>query len=245
MPGVSNTTPPHNEDTAAVSQFFNEQWAAYEKVVDSDYLGPTALFDATHDVLASHFTTAYALLDLGCGDGRFSLRAVQGTPLARYHAVDLSQVALTQARANLADAPGVKTFSIGNAFQDVAAGQDAFDAALAAYSMHHLSAAEKQAFLRELRGRLRPNGVFFMIDLVRKDHESMQQGVHAFVEHARHNWTVLSEHELDLTLDHISKADFPESAPWLTTVGLEAGFSRVETVNVDPRGYTRLMAFWT
>lgn len=235
--------PPVAQDTASVRQFFDEHWKAYQKVVDHDYLGHQALYGAAHDLLAGRFSRPFSLLDLGCGDARYTRLAVGGTQLARYHGVDLSEVAIAQARVNLQELSGAKTFSLGNAFQHVGHGHEPFDVVLAGYSMHHLSAAEKEAFLGEAQCALMPGGVLLMIDLVRADDVTMQEGVEEFIAHARRQWIALSDKEMTLTVEHIAQADFPESAAWFTDAGRRAGFSKVETVRVDARGYTRLMAF--
>ena len=182
-------SPSPGEDTAAVGQFFNEQWTAYEKMLHHDLLGHRGLFDAARGVLARHFARSYALLDLGCGDARFSRRAVEGTSIARYVGIDLSEVALAGARKNMADLAIETAFELGNAFEPAAVA-GTFDAVLASFSMHHLSEAQKGDFLTALRPRLSADGVYLMIDLTRRDDETCESGVSRLTDHARRHWDV-------------------------------------------------------
>lgn len=229
------------EDLAAVGEYFTRRWDEYDKVVSNDYLGHRGLFAAAHRTLAARCTRAYALADLGCGDGRFSGGLVSTTPIVRYVGIDLSDTAISRARHNLRMLPCRLEFVMGDAFAPLE--PDAFDVVVASFSMHHLSRPQKQAFLEALRDRLKPAGIFVLIDLVTAEGTTMEAAREAMCARVREQWTALDDAERQRVTDHISSADFIESAQWLTDAAARAGFEETQTLHLDPRGHTGCFLF--
>jgi ubiquinone/menaquinone biosynthesis C-methylase UbiE len=77
---------------------FRHQWQVYSKVVDNDYLSHQAVSAVLHRELVAEVNRPFRFLDLACGDARLTVAALQGTPVIRYHGIDLSAPALVVAR---------------------------------------------------------------------------------------------------------------------------------------------------
>jgi len=77
-------------DAAALEQF-QEQWATYRKLVESDLLSHCAVGRLLHDNLNQRFTAPFTFLDIACGDASMMKRALTGTKVRHYHGIDLSQ----------------------------------------------------------------------------------------------------------------------------------------------------------
>ena len=80
------------EDAVRVRQFF-DQWHVYKRVVALNYLHHREAYAALAEAL-DRFDRPFSFLDLGAGDAAWTSRILQGRPLVRYEAVDLSPVAL-------------------------------------------------------------------------------------------------------------------------------------------------------
>jgi hypothetical protein len=80
-------------DRAALEQF-QQQWATYQKLVDSDALAHQEVGTILHRALAA-VAKPFAFLDIACGDAGQMRKALAGTKVRHYHGVDLSEPALT------------------------------------------------------------------------------------------------------------------------------------------------------
>jgi hypothetical protein len=90
-------------DAAALAQF-QEQWATYRKLVESDYLSHIEVGRILQETLNQVFASPFCFLDIACGDATMMKAALRGTRVLHYHGIDLSQAALELAAANLAGA---------------------------------------------------------------------------------------------------------------------------------------------
>jgi hypothetical protein len=91
-------------DAAALAQF-QEQWATYRKLVESDYLSHIEVGRILQETLNQVFASPFCFLDIACGDATMMKAALRGTRVLHYHGIDLSQAALELAAANLAGVP--------------------------------------------------------------------------------------------------------------------------------------------
>jgi predicted TPR repeat methyltransferase len=85
-------------DAAALAQF-QEQWATYRKLVESDCLAHRAVSGILRETLNHAFTSPFCFLDIACGDASIMKAALRGTQVRHYHGIDLSQAALDLAAA--------------------------------------------------------------------------------------------------------------------------------------------------
>jgi len=91
-------------DAAALAQF-QEQWATYRKLVESDCLAHRQVGGILHGALNGAFPSPFCFLDIACGDASMMKAALRGTKVRHYHGIDMSQPALELAAANLAALP--------------------------------------------------------------------------------------------------------------------------------------------
>jgi len=105
-----------------------------------------------------------AVLEVGCGTGRFALAAARAGHAVT--AVDVSRAMLDYVAAKARDAglTNVRVQHAGFLTMDVPAGH--FDAAVSAAALHHLPDLWKRVALRNVRRALKPAGRFLLRDVV-------------------------------------------------------------------------------
>jgi len=127
-----------------------------------------ALFQRVHERTARQFLRrtgigrAHRLLSLGCGEGSIERRL--GPHVGELVGVDISRVAIEQARAR-AESAGLRNLSFvisedGVRLPDLGR----FDAVVAFAFLHHLEDAAIRDALLEARKALRPGGIFYSED---------------------------------------------------------------------------------
>lgn len=193
-------------ETEVVGTFFNEQQELYEMVVRENYLFHRELFAALRTYLQNRFTESFSVLDLGCGDARFSAVALQGLPVASYTGLDLAPASLEKARENLKRLGCPLDLRQANLL-DVPAQE--FDLVMSSYAVHHLSREEKRRWFAALR--LKPRGVVTMIDAVLQPDETRPQYLERFMAWTERGWTALQPIHRQLLREHVMNYDFPES----------------------------------
>lgn len=225
MPGVTHRTP--HEDAAQVAAFFDEQWQVYQKFLQHDYLEHRLFYALLHAVLLTRFDGPVRMLELGCGDASQTVRTFTEVTLARYVGFDLSAVALDLARINLASRCTDVELVPHDLLRGLRERRETFDVVLASYSLHHLHEAEKREALAQVDRLLRPQGVFVLIDIMRSPGETHAGFIARSLQHYRSRCPAFSERELELITQHITTADFPETAETLRAVAAGAGFARM------------------
>ena len=105
-----------------------------------------------------------AVLDIGCGTGRFVLAAAQAG--LRPAAVDVSAVMLDYVKKKFAEQslPELQTQHAGFLTMDFPA--ESFDAVVSGAALHHLPDAWKFVALRNIAAALKPGGQFILRDVV-------------------------------------------------------------------------------
>ncbi len=106
-----------------------------------------------------------SLLDLGCGDGRLALLALEARPsLHRVLAVDSSPPMLERARHSAAGDRRVTVLHWDMARSIESLGS--FDVIVSGFAIHHLDHARKQTLFNEVARQLRPGGLFANLEVV-------------------------------------------------------------------------------
>jgi len=145
-------------DQAALEQF-QQQWATYQKLVDTDSLGHREVGAILHQALAA-LPKPFAFVDIACGDAGQMKAALADTRVNHYHGIDLSEPALELAAKNLAGVP----FEVGLDCRDFVSAltqrPELADAAWCGLSIHHLSTEGKLELLHAIHGS---TGRFLMI----------------------------------------------------------------------------------
>ena len=137
-------------DRAALEQF-QQQWATYQKLVDSDALAHQEVGAILHRALAA-IAKPFAFLDIACGDAGQMRKALAGTKVRHYHGIDLSEPALELAAKNLAGVP----FEVELDHRDFVAAltkrPEKADAAWCGLSIHHLAREGKHDLFKAIHG---------------------------------------------------------------------------------------------
>lgn len=204
-PAALSTGAATDDEKASAVAIFRQSWEVYTKVVEHDYMSHVLLFDALSKDMAAAARKEeeegepagrLSLVDLGCGGADALAAALLRAPdLARrvgaYTGVDLSDIALAHARANLLGGPVQGGFPDVRSSSSAAAaaapggagalrpGCDArfveqdmvsfaeslpegsTDVILAAFALHHLTPDQKNAVIRAAARALKPEGGAF------------------------------------------------------------------------------------
>eukprot|EP00887_Chlorella_sp_A99_P006933 scaffold2.g6933.t1 len=199
-----------SQDTEESTVVFQNQWQAYAHAVDVNLLYHREMYDAFHGWLAAHpLPPGAAVLDLGCGDAiqpACVLRrlAAEGAlaGLGSYTGVDVSQAALDGAAAALAFLqPAAADFVETSPAA-------AYDLALSSFSLHHLSAVGKAAFMAAVARALRPGGAWVLVDVYLPDWEKA------------------------LIVGHATAYDLPEKVSAYRALAAAAGFAAARVLDL-------------
>ena len=145
-------------DAAALAQF-QDQWATYRKLVESDCLSQREVSRILRETLNDVFAAPFAFLDIACGDASMMKAALRGTKVRHYHGIDLSQAALELAAANLADLPFAVDLDHRDFVEAMMRRPEHADAAWCSLSIHHLSTDDKLRLMKAIRGATGARGI--------------------------------------------------------------------------------------
>jgi SAM-dependent methyltransferase len=250
-PAASTAAPPAapagpgaatDDEKARAVAIFRQTWDVYTKVVEHDYMSHVLLFDGlSKDMLARHGGNekpSFSIVDLGCGGADALAATLRRSPeLAKsinsYTGVDLSDIALAHARANMLGGPVQGGFpdvrssspddgalpSSSCAAEFVEADMVSFaqrlpeksaDVILAAFALHHLTPEQKEAVVKAAARALKPGGTFYYLDVWMRDDEAETRDSYlARYKALMSGWDALSERESSFIWDHVSAFDFP------------------------------------
>jgi tRNA (cmo5U34)-methyltransferase len=105
------------------------------------------------------------VLDLGTGDGRMISMLRQHRPDAAAIGLDLSPALVDAARQRFGNVEEV-SFEAHDLMQPLPGSLGQFDLVISALAIHHLPDERKRDLFAEAFGLLRPNGVFYDLDVV-------------------------------------------------------------------------------
>lgn len=219
-----------------------EEWRAYQKLLDNDYMDHRAFFGRLRDEVQARFDRPLAILDLGCGDAQPVLPLLESITLDRYVGIDASATALARAQSLLASARlpfKLVADDLSTGLHDIVG---PFDIILASFSLHHLEGAEpKRELLAACRRLLSDDGLIAVIDVFRQDDEPRSEYIERWIEFADRRYEALSTREKTLLFEHVRARDFPDSIPTYRRIARSAGLDRFETLLVDSEGLNRLV----
>jgi hypothetical protein len=148
-------------DAAALAQF-QEQWATYRKLVESDCLSHRKIGGILQAPLNEVFTSPFSFLDIACGDAFVMKTALVGTKVRHYHGIDLSEPALELAAANLAGMPFEVDLDHRDFVDAMMRRPEHADAAWCSLSIHHLATADKLRLMKAIRSAIGARGNFLL-----------------------------------------------------------------------------------
>ena len=229
-------------DAAALGQF-QQQWATYSKLVESDCLAQGEVGGILRATLNDVFTSPLSFLDIACGDASMMKSALRGTKVRHYHGIDLSQAALELAAGNLAELPFEVDLDHRDFVEAMLRRPEHADAAWCSLSIHHLSTDDKLRLMKAIRGAVGGRGMFMLYEPTRRDGEDRPAWLDRFLRTNKPLWRVLTGAEWDQIWHHVTSCDFPETAAVWCELGRAAGFGEARQLFADPTDFFRLFRF--
>lgn len=221
-----------------------EEWQVYEKLVIHDYMDHRAFFNRLQEEILARFEHPVAILDLGCGDLTPILPLLANVPLKRYVGIDESDVALALAARRLKDRRMPGHLVKGDMLASMMEIGESFDIILASFSLHHLAdPIDKRRTLEAGRQRLKPDGVFALIDVFSAESESRDRYLERWIKHAKTHYAELQNAERIILFDHVRARDFPVSLATLKALGEQAGLGQFELLLEDRERLNCLVTF--
>lgn len=216
-------------DVARVKEVF-EQWAMYDAVVQHDYMHHAELAQTLGE-WAAEYGKQLRIIDLGSSDSWLVTHAFRDANVEHYLGVDLAESSIERARGNVAIWPGRVELVCGNLADVLAAQPDgSANVALASYSLHHFSTADKLNLIGEVRRILVPGGAFLWIDAVRNDGENRETYIDRLTHSMASDWTGLTLDQRERGVTHVRTSDFPETKSWMLEHVEAAGFRPAGTL---------------
>ncbi len=146
----------------AETDFFATAWAAYQVVVEHDYLWHAMVNEALRKLMDERFGSQMPIrfLDLACGDAASTSRVLASRPMARYVGVDRSGQALAAAEANVKRLATNVELVATDYVEFLEQCGEQFDVIYVGLSSHHLKDVDLPRFFSAIRRCLAPNGIF-------------------------------------------------------------------------------------
>ena len=229
------------------NELFNDRWKLYQKILSNNYMEHREIYDILQKFLNKYFQNPFSLLELGCGDASFTVKALANTNVAAYQGIDLSENALLIAQANMVSTPYTKKFLQGDISQRVSelvkTQGKSFDAVLTSFAFHHLSLEQKDVAMGKIFNLLNPGGTFIIIDMIRMEQESQQEYIQRYLNNVRQSWQNLTSQEVEMVASHICGEDLPETQTTLSSVAKNHGFTSWKCLYGDSQGLSKILYF--
>ena len=224
------------------SELFEERWSTYDRILAGNHLFHRELYSELRHYLRATFTKPVDVLDLGCGDCQYLADQLtqegEVCHISSFTGVDLAAGALELARDNITKAlrPGTPThFAHSDIVKYVAdCSPQRFDLAFASYSVHHLTLEQKDELVRHLSKALKPNGVYFQVDVLRRPEEPLATYLDRFVQHIQADWNYLPQESKDDISSHARECDLPETLDTWRSLAHRHGFSSCKLLDAHP-----------
>lgn len=193
--------------------FFIDALSVYQKIVDANHMHHQELYRSLHSFLKHSFAKKPSLLDLGCGDAGMMKAVLVEAEVGRYQGLDLSDVALDQAKINLEHLDIRSDFVCVDMLAYLKSTPiERFDVIFSGYALHHLDDVGKFEFISAAMGHLKPGGVLLIADVFREEGEVLGDYLDRFCSEIRFRWSGLSAEEIEHTEKHVRGFDQPGTA---------------------------------
>lgn len=236
------TQPIRNDDE--VKAFF-DRWHVYSQIIRHDYMSHRGIHRALRDSLLASRQAPFCMMDLGCGDGSVMAATLRNLPVREYVGIDLSGVALDEARTSFADSAFHLSLIEGD-FSDYLARKETarVDVIVAGFAVHHLLDSEKPQFFSACYEKLLEGGDLYLYDVFRQRDEDRHRYLETYGELLMSTWSELSAEEQGGVLEHIRNNDHPVSYEVLADLARQTGFDAPSSpAFADPNGYHCLCHF--
>jgi len=185
------------------------------------------IYAQVEEWLGKRASEPYSILDLGCGNARFLAPCLKKHPPSMYVGVDLSAVALEEAKEHLNGLLHV-ALRQEEMVKALEQGREKFEVIFSGYAMHHLDSAEKEKFLSLSFRKLATGGRMLLVDIIRDEGETREEYIARYLEFMRRGWAEVPRGELEEACAHVQTHDFPETGSALRGMGKKAGFVEME-----------------
>lgn len=211
-----------------------EEWRAYQKLLENDYMDHRSFFKRLTLELGARFDHPISLLDLGCGDAQPALAMLKALDVSRYVGVDESATAVGRAKQSLAGTGIACEWVVGDLLESLPQLAGPFDVILASFSIHHLAGTEpKRALFGACRPLLTDEGVMAVIDVFRQPGEAREDYVERWVSFANRHYQALDAQDKNLLFQHARARDFPESLPTYRKLAAEVNLGELKVLMAD------------
>jgi tRNA (cmo5U34)-methyltransferase len=174
---------------------------------------------------------ATALLDIGCGAGNYTLKLMENLALESVTLIDLSGPMLDRATHRIAAAQrGVAITALQTDIREAALPPESFDIAVAAASLHHLrTPGEWQRVFDAIHRSLKPNGSFWIWDLVLHEPPAVQELM--WRRYGEYLTGLKGPAYRDQVFAYVEAEDTPRPLAWQLDRLRDAGFRSVEVLH--------------
>lgn len=208
---------------ATPAVLFTANWHIYQTIIRENYMLHRELADATRVLLDRWKEQMIRVLDLGCGDAQQIGAELTGRNISYYKGVDLSPYALKQAEIFTKNINAEVQLVCGDMALQIKSDPDQYDLLYSSYAVHHLVDPEKRILLKHCYERLKPGGLFILIDIMKQDGQTRDQYAEHYIDGIYHNWSALDLREKKMVADHIRQCDLPATATdminWSEAIG--------------------------
>jgi SAM-dependent methyltransferase len=219
--------------TAQPHELFTRHWSTYRQVVEHDWMEHRPLTEATARVLETWIAerdpgaAAPALVDLGCGDLALLAPLLRRLPLGDYLGIDLVEAVFPLARAALGTVPYPSRWRRQDLLEWAIAepGDPPVELIHTAFAIHHLTDAQKQAFLAGCRRRLAPGGRLLWGDVFREPGETRSSYLERYRARIQGLWTQLDPVRQGEVVDHMCGFDLPGDRDAMTVLARREGWA--------------------
>lgn len=231
-------------DTADASTIavFQAEWDTYRKAVENNFLFHREAYARLHEVITRDFARPFEFLDIACGDASASAGALTGTAVSKYTGIDFSPLALALAEKNLAVLRCPIDLVQRDFLDAIDEAREPVDIVWIGLSLHHLRTPDKLAFMRKIRGILRPNGRLMIFENTSPDGEDRASWLDRW-DTQQTQWTAYSLDEWTRMASHVHAADYPETVSTWRALGRDAGFRSSEDIYTTPTDFFRVWSF--
>jgi ubiquinone/menaquinone biosynthesis C-methylase UbiE len=128
-----------------------------------------------HEAFAGRDQRRLALLDIGCGTGRFLDFVKQAWPRLRVHGLDMSEAYIRHARQHMRGRANM-SFAVGKA-EAIPLPDNSHDAVTSIFLFHELPPKVRRAALREFARVLKPGGRLILLDSLQRGDRPEYEGM--------------------------------------------------------------------
>ncbi|WP_041933197.1 class I SAM-dependent methyltransferase [Gloeothece verrucosa] len=211
-------------------EYFRDAWSIYEQVTALNYMEHQDIYEIVHQYIVKNYREPFSFLELGCGDARYSAKALLATAISNYTGVDLSLGGLNLAPKNLKNINCIVELKQQEMSDFLESCNSSFDLILISFALHHLSSKQKQVFLQQCWNCLNSKGTLLLIDVFCRNQETLPEYLARYCGHIQTQWQQIPSQSISKIVGHISTSDYPESESTLRHWAQEIGFNQVKLI---------------